>query len=145
MVALQEGGGLASLQKHLHGVVRDRAHLRSDQRCHHGHLPLWRLLSGRLHPDQGARKKPLQCAPEGKECSWKANVYIAYLKPTTLEEKGGKKIEIFERTCDCGPVVLGCIIFIIEFAVCSNWATLRPAGSSHFLVLILAFSYLIIL
>ena len=67
MAALKEGSRLAPVQKHLHGVVCDCAHLWPDQRCHHGHLHLRHPVSIRLHPEQGRRKKPLQCAPREKE------------------------------------------------------------------------------
>lgn len=67
MAALKEGSGLASVQKHLHGMVCDGSHLWSDQCCYHGDLCPCYPVSTWLRPKQGRRKKPLQCAPGGNE------------------------------------------------------------------------------
>lgn len=99
VAALKEGSRLASVQKHLHGMVCDCAHLWSDQCCHHGYLHLWHPVSIQLHPQQGRKKKNRSSEKRSKVGRPK---YIAYLKPTTLEEKGKKKKEMFERTCDMG-------------------------------------------
>lgn len=50
VAAVKEGSRLAPLQKYLHGVVRDRAHLWPHQCRHHGHLHLRHPASVRLHP-----------------------------------------------------------------------------------------------
>ena len=131
MAALEKGRRLAPVQKHLHGVVCDGAHLWSDQRRHHGHLHLRHPLSTRLHPEQGRRKKPLRRTERRRRRDGRPK-YIAYLKPTTLEER--RKTNVW-NDLRLGPVVLGCIIFKLEFAVCSIWATLLPAGRLHFFVL----------
>ena len=56
LAALQEGGGLAPVQEHLHRLVCHRSHLGSDQRGHHGPLrtryPV-SLLTGERRPHHG--------------------------------------------------------------------------------------------
>lgn len=66
MVALKEGSGLASVQKHLHGVVCDCAYLWPHQCCHYGHLHLRHPVSGQVHPRvEGRRKKLIQRGAAG--------------------------------------------------------------------------------
>ena len=90
MAALQKGRRLAPVQEHLHGVVCDCAHLRPDQRRHHGHLHLRHPLSIRPHPEQGGGERIRSNAHQEERVG--RPKYIAYLKPTTLEEKGKKKV-----------------------------------------------------
>lgn len=67
VAAVQESGRLAPVQKHLRGVVRDRAHLWPHQCRHHGHLHL-------RHP-AGVRKQRRRTAPGGSAPSRKAEIY----------------------------------------------------------------------
>lgn len=91
---------------------------------------LWAI---RLHPEQGRRKK--NSSSRNWSEVWRPK-YIAYLKPATLE---GKKNRNVWKDLWYGPVVLGCIIFNLEFAVCPSWAALLPVGSLHLFVLICFF------
>lgn len=66
MAALEEGRGLATVQEHLHGLVRDCAHLRPDQRRHHGHLhPRHPVSNTAANPPPGDGER--ESAPEEKE------------------------------------------------------------------------------
>ncbi len=102
MAALKEGSGLASVQKHLHGLVCDCAHLWSDQCSHHGHLHLRHPVSIQLQPEQGRRKTNRSSAQQEKRRKVGRPKYIAYLKPVALEEKGRKICKKFEGSCDMG-------------------------------------------
>lgn len=99
MAALKEGRRLASVQKHLHGLVCDGAHFWPDQCRHHGNLHLWHPMSIWAHPKQGRRKKPLQW--HQTERSRKAKIY-RLPQANNFGRKGKKKIEMFGRTCDMG-------------------------------------------
>lgn len=65
LAALKEGGRLASVPEHLHGLVCDRAHLWPDQRRHHGHLHLRHPVSVQPRPERGRRKR--NCASRKTE------------------------------------------------------------------------------
>lgn len=105
MAAFKESSRLASVQKHLHGMVCDGAHLWADQCWRNGHLHLRHSLSMRLNPEQGRRKSLLRCAPRevGRP------KYIAYLKQTPLDEKGKN------RTVCKGLVILACGSWLYHF------------------------------
>lgn len=73
MAALEESRRLAPVQEHLHGLVRDCAHLRPDQCRHHGHLHPWHPVSNTGATPQGTGKE--RTLREGKEWNPKAKIY----------------------------------------------------------------------
>lgn len=79
MAAFKEGCRLASVQKHLHGMVCDGAHFWPHQCCRHGHLHLRHSLSTRLNPEQGEEKESASVRDKREVGRPK---YIAYLKQT---------------------------------------------------------------
>lgn len=111
VAAFEEGGRLAPVQKYLRGLVCDGAHLRPHQRRHHGHLHLWHPEMRLCSPGRGGRENrsgTIALKLEGQNISLTSNGQL------------GK-----ERFAG---LWLGCIIYALDFAVCSNWATSLPGG-----------------
>lgn len=96
MAALEEGCRLAPVQEHLHGLVRDCAHLGPDQCRHHGHLHPWHPVSNTAATPQGTGKERTL----RKRSQVRKPKYIAYLKPTTLE--GERKLFEWTEIWACG-------------------------------------------
>lgn len=110
VAAVQESGRLAPVQKHLRGVVRDRAHLWPHQCRHHGHLHL-------RHP-AGVRKQRRRTAPGGSAPSRKAEIYRLPRADVLVGLGGG--------ICDVGRWFLAADVSTSTFAVYSGGATSPP-------------------
>lgn len=103
MAALQKSRGLAPVQKHLHGLVCDCAHLRPDQRRHHGYLHLRHPVSTKPRPDAGEEEESAPARTEERRGGKLEGQNISLTSSQQLwKKKAKRKKKMFEMSCDMG-------------------------------------------